>query len=108
MHRSALTRRKSSLPRRTIGGVNDVSISELRQHLATYLARVKRGETLRLIQHGTVVARIEPALSGNEAARARMEEIHKTARLGDVVTPIDARWNAPRGILISQPRRGRK
>ena len=73
----------------TTMGANDISISELRQHLAEYLTRVRRGETLRVTQHGAIVARIEPALSGKEAAKARMEEIRKTAKLGDVITPIN-------------------
>ena len=84
-------------------GANDISISELRQHLADYLKRVKRGETLRVTQHGAVVARIEPALSEKEAAKARIEALRKTLKLGDVMTPIDVEWNAAKGILIEAP-----
>lgn len=86
-------------------GANEISISELRQHLAEYLKRVKRGETLRVTQHGSIVARIEPALSGKQAAKARMEEIRKTAKLGDVIAPIDVEWNAVKGVLIAEPLR---
>ncbi len=84
-------------------GANDISISQLRQNLADYLARVKRGETLRVTQHGHVVARIEPALSEKEAAKARIEALRKTVKLGDVLTPIDVEWNAAKGILLEQP-----
>lgn len=73
---------------------NDISISQLRQNLAESLARVKRGEALRVTQHGNVVARIEPALSARDAARARLEALRKTAVPGDVVTPIPRRWSA--------------
>ena len=83
-------------------GANDISISQLRQNLADYLARVKRGETLRVTQHGHVVARIEPALSEKEAAMARIEALRKTIKLGDVMTPIDVEWNATKGILIEE------
>jgi prevent-host-death family protein len=71
-----------------------VPITELRQNLAAYLARVKAGETLRIVVHGEVVARLEPERSAREAARARLAQIARHMRLGDVVTPIAARWSA--------------
>jgi prevent-host-death family protein len=86
-------------------GANDISISELRQNLAEYLRRVKRGETLRVTQHGTVVARIEPEVSPKAAAKRRMAEIRKSVTLGDVISPIDVEWNAAKGILIEAPLR---
>lgn len=89
-------------------GAVDISISELRQNLAEYLRRVKRGETLRVTQHGTVVARLEPALSEKETAKARMDEIRKSARLGDVVSPIDVEWNAVEGVVIEKAPRKRR
>lgn len=89
-------------------GANDISISDLRQNLAEYLARVKRGETLRVTQHGTVVARIEPARSEKEAARARIEALRKTVRLGDVMTPIPLEWNAAKGVLVEAPQTTRR
>lgn len=75
-------------------GANDINISELRQNLAAYLARVRAGETLRIVVHGEVVARIEPEQSARESARARLAKLAQRARLGDVMTPIAARWSA--------------
>ena len=38
-----------------------VGVRELRQHLSVYLARVKRGATLTVTEHGRVVAILRPA-----------------------------------------------
>jgi len=75
-------------------GANDISISTLRQNLAAYLARVKAGETLRIVVHGEVVARLEPERASRESARARLAQLARHVRLGDVMSPIPARWSA--------------
>ncbi len=41
-----------------------VGVRELRQNLSKHLDRVKAGETLRVTEHGRVVARLVPATSG--------------------------------------------
>jgi len=38
-----------------------VGVRELRQNLSVYLARVKRGATLAVTEHGRVVAMLRPA-----------------------------------------------
>lgn len=38
-----------------------VGVRELRQNLSVYLARVKRGESLTVTEHGAVVAELRPA-----------------------------------------------
>lgn len=53
----------------------DVNVTELRQNLPAYLARVKRGERLRVTTRGRAIAEIvPPAANANEAdaARARL------------------------------------
>jgi prevent-host-death family protein len=50
----------------------EVNVTELRQNLPAYLARVRRGERLRVTSRGKVVAELTPpAPSPDEAARAR-------------------------------------
>jgi prevent-host-death family protein len=52
--------------------LKDVKVTELRQRLPEYLARVRRGERLRITSRGQVVAEIAPpATSKDEAAAAR-------------------------------------
>ena len=55
--------------------MRDVKVSRLRQHLPAYLARVARGERVRVTSRGKPIAEIvPPAVPGAEieAARARL------------------------------------
>lgn len=55
--------------------MTDVNITELRQQLPTYLARVERGERLRVTNRGRVIAEIAPPsepVDAAEQARARL------------------------------------
>jgi len=55
--------------------MEDVKITELRQNLPAYLAKVQRGERVRVTSRGKVIAEIAPpsALRKDvEAARARL------------------------------------
>ena len=51
--------------------MKDVKVTELRQNLPAYLARVRRGERVRITSRGKVVAELAPpapAKSESEAA----------------------------------------
>ena len=55
--------------------MEDVKITELRQNLPEYLARVQRGERVRVTSRGKVIAEIAPPSASRkviEAARARL------------------------------------
>lgn len=75
-----------------------VKVTELRQNLPAYLARVKRGEELEVMVHGKVVARIIPEQDRAEAARKRLAEMRKNgARIvGDIMNMPKETWNAER------------
>lgn len=55
--------------------MKDVKVTELRQNLPSYLARVRRGERVRVTSRGKVIAEIAPPAASRkevEAARARL------------------------------------
>jgi prevent-host-death family protein len=55
--------------------MGNVKISELRQNLPAYLARVRRGERVQVTSRGKVVAELAPPSASRkdaEAARARL------------------------------------
>jgi len=55
--------------------MRDVKVSRLRQDLPAYLAKVARGERVRVTSRGKAIAEIVPAAAGEteiEAARARL------------------------------------
>ena len=75
-----------------------VKVTELRQNLPAYLARVKRGEEIEVMVHGKVVARIVPEQDRAEAARKRLAELRKNgARIvGDIMKMPKETWDAER------------
>ena len=55
--------------------MEDVKVTELRQNLPEYLAKVRRGERVRVTSRGKVIAEIAPPSASRkdvEAARARL------------------------------------
>ena len=78
--------------------VPKVNVTELRQNLPSYLARVKRGEELEVMIHGKVVARIVPEQDRREAARKWLAELRKSGAriIGDVMAPSGDTWDAER------------
>jgi prevent-host-death family protein len=55
--------------------MKDVKVTELRQNLPEYLARIRRGERVRVTSRGKVIAEIAPPSAPRKdaaAARARL------------------------------------
>jgi prevent-host-death family protein len=55
--------------------MKDVNVTELRQNLPGYLARVRRGERIRVTSRGKVIAELAPPAASPDrvaAARARL------------------------------------
>lgn len=74
-----------------------VNVTELRQNLPEYLARVTAGEALEVTVRGKVIARIVPEEDRAAAARRRLKALRGKAKVGDVMSPSGERWNAERG-----------
>jgi prevent-host-death family protein len=54
----------------------DINVTELRQNLPAYLARVRKGERLRVTSRGKVIAELTPPA----ASRSESEEARKRLR----------------------------
>jgi antitoxin (DNA-binding transcriptional repressor) of toxin-antitoxin stability system len=76
--------------------LRDVKVTDLRSHLPAFLAAVQGGEEIRILSRGKVVARLVPERCEVEAARARLIALRGTARLGDLISPLDQPWDAER------------
>jgi prevent-host-death family protein len=75
-----------------------VKVTELRQNLPTYLARVEQGETLEVTVRGKVIARIVPEEDRQAAARRRLKALRGKARItGDIMAPSGEIWDAEHG-----------
>ena len=74
-----------------------VNITQLRQNLPEYLARVRAGDSVEVTVRGKVIARIVPEQDRAAAARERLKALRGKARVGDVMSPSGERWTAERG-----------
>lgn len=74
--------------------MQEVSVSELRNHLPEYLARVESGEAIWITRRGRIVARVDPVTDPRAEAKRRLATLRGVARVGDVVTPLDVPWEA--------------
>lgn len=74
-----------------------VNVTELRQNLPAYLAEAQKGKEIEVTSRGRVIARIVAENDTQERARARLHAARKRCRIGDVVSPSGAAWNAERG-----------
>lgn len=71
-----------------------IKVTEFRNHLPEYLARSSAGETLEITSRGRIVARLVPPGDVKAAARRKLEELRGKCKIGDVLSPIDERWDA--------------
>jgi prevent-host-death family protein len=74
----------------------DVNITDLRQNLPAYVDQARRGKEIRITVRGKVVARIVPDKDEQEAARLRLDSLRSSSRVGDVLSPSGASWEAER------------
>lgn len=76
-----------------------VNVTELRQHLPSYLGKVQEGEEIQVTLHGRVIARIVPVRDEAAAARQRLLAIQEQCSLGDILSPSGEEWDAEHGRL---------
>jgi len=72
----------------------EINVSELRNHLPEYLARAEAGEEILVTRRGRVIARLSAAQGTPDEAKRRLDALRLQARVGDVVSPIEAVWEA--------------
>jgi len=77
--------------------VIQVNITEFRNHLPSYLDKVKKGEEIALTSRGKTIARLVPEIQECESARNRLAEIRKNSWVGDVTSPVDVTWEGTLG-----------
>jgi prevent-host-death family protein len=78
--------------------MSDVNVTDLRQHLPAYLARVRKGERLRVTSRGKVIAEIGPPVADPDrasAARARLRGslLHYESPFEPVIPPGEWEMN---------------
>jgi prevent-host-death family protein len=71
-----------------------VNVTELRNHLPSYLGKVNSGEEIAVTLRGKVIARLVPETDECSAARGRLLAIRNASWIGDVVSPSGDAWEA--------------
>lgn len=72
--------------------MKSVAISDLRANLLLWIEEVKKGKSILVTSHGKPIARLSPPEDEREAAKARIKALRKTARIGDILSPIGDDW----------------
>ena len=76
--------------------MSKVNVTELRQNLPAYLVEVQKGKEIEVTSRGKVIARIVAGSETHDQARARLLAARKRCRIGDVLSPPGAAWDAER------------
>ena len=71
-----------------------VGVSKLRENLPSFIKRVQQGQTITITSHGNRIAMLVPVESEIETSRNALKSLRKTAHVGDVVSPIDDKWES--------------
>ena len=61
----------------------EINVTELRQNLPAYLARVRRGERIKITSRGTLIAELAPPAPSPEAAGAARSRLRGSVRRYD-------------------------
>jgi len=71
-----------------------VGVSKFRNNMMAFLKMVQEGKTFTITSRGREIAMIVPLKNKTNAAREALEELRKTAHVGDVLSPISEKWEA--------------
>jgi len=71
-----------------------VAVSEFRANLVGFLKRVENGEIIALTSRGHEVAKIVPPDDKIKNARMALKNLQGSAIIGDILSPIDEKWEA--------------
>lgn len=69
-----------------------VGVNTLRRNLSAVLKKVENGESISITSRGHEIALLVPPGSKMEKARSALQELRKTAFVGDVISPVTEEW----------------
>lgn len=70
-----------------------IGVSEFRANMNAILQQVQKGEIVSLLLRGNEVAKLVPPDYAQAAARQELETLRQSAKVGDVLTPVDEKWH---------------
>ena len=74
--------------------MQQVNVTELRNHLPHYMNQVQKGVEFLITSHGKSIARLLPEISNTDEAYNRLMQLRGTMIQGDILEPMEVEWNA--------------
>lgn len=74
--------------------MREINVTELRNHLPQYLSNAQNGMEILVTSHGRVIARILPPIDTQSDAINKLKKLQKHCTVGDVLSPVDEKWDA--------------
>ena len=71
-----------------------IAVSDLRANLMKVLKKIEKGSSVLVTSRGKAVAQLIPADESIKQAESKILELGKTAKIHDVLSPIDENWKA--------------
>lgn len=71
-----------------------IGVSTLRKNLQKFLKRVESGERITITSRGHKLAMLVPIRKDTQGAQKTLQQLRKSAVIGDVLSPIDDDWDA--------------
>ena len=72
--------------------MHTIAVSKLRANLMRVLQEIELGSTIAITCRGVVVAKLIPPDDSRQKASERLLQIGAMALIGDLISPVDARW----------------
>lgn len=74
--------------------MQSIAVSDLRANLMKILKKIEKGSSVVITSRGKAVAQLVPADKSVKEAESKILEIRKTAKIHDVISPIEENWKA--------------
>lgn len=71
-----------------------IAISDIPRNIAYVLTKIQAGDMISVTFEGREIAKLVPPDYSIQTARKRLEQLRKTAFVGDIVSPVGEKWEA--------------
>jgi len=71
-----------------------INISDFRANLLKYLQKANQGEQIMVTTNGKSIATITPPVQQKQLAKEQLSALAASAKLKDVISPIESQWDA--------------
>ena len=74
--------------------MESIAVSDFRANLMKILKQIEHGASLDITSRGKIVAKLVPPDYTRTHAREKLDMLRETAKVYDVLSPIDEKWEA--------------